>query len=338
MRIASDDKRFSSGGRLPAATTLALLFVLASFAPAAGQESSGNSFAVTTALSQGWSDALTYVQSQQRAFTNELAAAVRTLRAENSLAAAWGLIVVSFLYGVFHAAGPGHGKAVIATYLLTHPSDLRRGLGLAWLSSLVQGLTAIVLVLGLVHIVGFAMRETRDAVGPLESASFALVALLGAWLVVRAILSIRRSMQPAGNVEFASHSHTDAACCSSHGPNEEQLRGVKSWRNAVPIVASIGIRPCSGAVLVLLIAEAMGLRMAGIGAVFAIAIGTASTVSVLAASTLYFRKAAQMLVRSDGRIVQTAGQVVALAGGGLIMALGTTLFLGSLGSGAATVF
>jgi ABC-type nickel/cobalt efflux system permease component RcnA len=97
-------------------------------------------------LSSLWARTVIYVRSQQRDLHRELAGAIKALRREGSAAAAWSLIVLSFLYGVFHAAGPGHGKAVISTYLVTHKSALSRGIWLSAVASLIQGLTAIHLV------------------------------------------------------------------------------------------------------------------------------------------------------------------------------------------------
>ena len=103
--------------------------------------------------------------------------------------AAW-LIGLAFLYGVFHAAGPGHGKAVIATYLATQRERLVRGVALAVLGALCQGLTAILLVYGLIGLAGWMPRETDTAVDWSERASFLLLALIGGLLVVRAVATL----------------------------------------------------------------------------------------------------------------------------------------------------
>ena len=101
-------------------------------------------------------------------------------------------------------------------------------------------MTAVVLVMGLVHLFGLALRETRNAVGPLESASFALVALLGGWLVLRAVAAIRRSVLARGHAAHDSgqlavpHDHVhdpdDPACCVAHGPSARRLKRHPSGR------------------------------------------------------------------------------------------------------------
>jgi ABC-type nickel/cobalt efflux system permease component RcnA len=279
-------------------------------------------------LSGLWARTVIYVRGQQRQLHRELAGAIKALRRDGSATAAWSLIVLSFLYGVFHAAGPGHGKAVISTYLVTHKSALGRGIWLSAVASLVQGLTAILLVLVLVALIGWKRSDAQAAVGTLETVSFALIALLGLGLAIRALWSFSRgitaSQAMAKEAEGCGHSHT---------PDLEQLDRPLSLKTFAAVVLSIGIRPCSGAVLVLLFADVLDLRWAGIAAVLAMSFGTAATVGVLAVLAVNFRRLAAAVAggAGGGRYVTVAGQTVALLGGVLITALGASLFFGSLG-------
>ena len=285
-----------------------------------------------------WARTVNYVRNQQRELHRALAGAIKALRREGSATAAWSLIVLSFLYGVFHAAGPGHGKAVISTYLLTHKSALSRGIWLSAVASLTQGLTAILLVLVLVALIGWKRSDAQDAVGTLETVSFALIALLGLGLAARALWSFTRGIMSTGAVATASPGYGHQAqtagaqgCGHSHTPDPEQLARPLALKTFAAVVLSIGIRPCSGAVLVLLFAEVLGLRWAGISAVLAMSLGTAATVGILAILAVNFQRLAGV-VAGNGRHVTLAGQAVALLGGVIITALGASLFFGSLGS------
>src|SRR5690606_24243066 len=110
--------------------------------------------------------------------------------------AGWPLIGLSLLYGIFHAAGPGHGKAVIAAYLGTSRTRLRRGIVLSVLSALAQGLAAILLVEVAAGLLGYSLRRTHGAGAQLENASFALVALLGAVLALKSAIMLYRRRRP----------------------------------------------------------------------------------------------------------------------------------------------
>ncbi len=280
-------------------------------------------------LSSLWARTVIYVRSQQRDLHRELAGAIKALRREGSAAAAWSLIVLSFLYGVFHAAGPGHGKAVISTYLVTHKSALSRGIWLSAVASLIQGLTAILLVLVLVALIGWKRSDAQAAVGTLETVSFALIALLGLGLAARALWSFGRGITTSRAMAKAKE-----GCGHAHAPDLKQLDRPLNFKTFAAVVLSIGIRPCSGAVLVLLFAEVLGLRWAGIAAVLAMSLGTAATVGVLAALAVNFRRLAAVVAggAGGGRHFALAGQAVALLGGVLITALGASLFFGSLGT------
>ncbi len=348
---------------LAAASVLFLALAFAS-GPVAAQEAADAGTSVATAEPSArtvgapglWSRTLAYVRAKQRELHRELAGAIRTLRKEGSAAAAWSLILLSFLYGVFHAAGPGHGKAVITTYLLTHESAVRRGLALSAAAAFVQGLTAIAVVEVLVALIGWTRKDAQAAAGTLESISFALIALLGLALTVRALWALGRGLRAvrlaaeplpaaasAGGGPSMAQAHQTGGygpdhgpdhgpeCGHSHGLDPAQLGQPLSFKSAAAIVLSIGIRPCSGSILVLLFAEVLGLRWAGIAAVLAVSLGTAMTVGALAVLAVNFRRLAAALAGGKAGHLALAGQGVALVGGLLITWLGASLFLGSFG-------
>ena len=258
----------------------------------------------------GWINAL------QQDFYRSLTSALRDMREDP-----WklsGLIGLSFAYGVFHAAGPGHGKAVISAYMVANEVALRRGIFLSFASALLQGLMAI-LVVGLTYLVlrGTAISMT-DATRSLEIASFAVITAFGAWLLYRKLAPARRrpatlsaaAVAPAERQHHHAHHHHDhgyhdhhhshhhhdhdhghahaagdacSVCGHSHAPDPALLAKERlSTREAWSAVLAVGLRPCSGALIVLTFALLNGLYLGGILSVFAMSIGTAITVSVLA--------------------------------------------------------
>ena len=271
-----------------------------------------------------WQRSLALVHDTQRDLHRQLAAAVRGLK-EGGFTAAGLLIGLSLLYGVFHAVGPGHGKAVISAYLLANESAVRRGVLLAFLASLVQGLSAILLVVVLALLLDMAGVAVRDSVGSLETASYALVAAVGLWLLA----SLLRRRPQAGH----SHGH-DHSC--GHLPDPALLErpvGGGLLGKATGLVLAVGIRPCSGAVLVLLFALAHGVFLAGVAATFAMALGTAVTVSALAVLTLYSKRLALAAVGARQHWVEAAYRGLGLLGAGLLFLLGAALFWTSLAPG-----
>ena len=266
------------------------------------------------------------IRAVQRDLHERLAEAMRAVK-EREAAAASGLIVLSFLYGLFHAAGPGHGKAVLTAYLLTHDRRMRRGLWLAAGSSLCQGITAIVLVYGLILLAGWAARETQGAVTWAERLSFALVALLGGVLALRSGFAIVRARR--AHRAHDGHSHAAAGCGHTHGPTPEQVENARDLKTGIGVILSIGLRPCSGAVLVLAFAHVLQIAWAGVAAVMAMSVGTGIAVSGLAAIAVGLRRLSLAFGRSMGRGLGVALNGAALLGGAAICWIGVSLFASS---------
>ncbi len=253
-----------------------------------------------------------WIVEMQRELHVRLAAAVRAVHAAGP-EAAWPLVALSFAYGVFHAAGPGHGKMVIATYLTTQRSSLPRALMLTGAAALAQAVTAIVVAQVSVSLLGLSLREARGSSSDLELVSFALVVALGGFLAFRALRALR-------------HAHVGEAChtCGGHAHAPPPPGGL--WAD-LGVIASIGIRPCAGALVVLLLAHAAGLVVVGIVAVLAMALGTALATGALAALAVLARHSAVRLARllPEGTRLERWANVVALVGGLVIVGMGLLL-------------
>lgn len=308
---------------------------------------------------------LQWINTQQQAFYRTLTGALKAMRDDGSNL--WILIGLSFAYGVFHAAGPGHGKAVISSYMLANEVALRRGVVLSFASALLQGLTAIVLM----SIVFLALRGTSismtDAARFLETVSFGLIAVFGAWLLWRKLSGMmRRSPAPepapqamhslsaahAGNHAHDHHDHAHThdhghdhehdhghahgpgevcpSCGHSHAPDPALLSGERfDWKTASTAIAAVGIRPCSGALIVLTFAFLNSLWLGGMLSVIAMSIGTAITVSILATLAVTAKNWAIALSGSD-RASNRVHNVIEIGGAAMVMLLGLTLLAASL--------
>ena len=188
--------------------------LLLSLAPALAWGQGAHPFGVPES-GAGWAgpDWLTalfgQVSAWQTHFYRQLTGAVGAWQADGT--AAWGLLGLSFAYGVFHALGPGHGKAVIASYVLANRQTARNGALLALLSALLQALVAIALVAMLAWLLHATAPVMNRATRWLETASYVLITLLGAWLVWA------KAMRP--------WLHRGALRGHAHGPAHEHGHG-----------------------------------------------------------------------------------------------------------------
>jgi nickel/cobalt exporter len=270
-----------------------------------------------------------WIAAQQSAFYRALAGSIRAARQDGSALVT--LAGLSFAYGVFHAAGPGHGKAVISSYLVATGEGLRRGVALSCVAAFVQALSAIAIV----GVLALALGATSVAIGVasfwLEAASYAAVTGLGlvlVWRKGRALLSLLRG-------GGGGHVHgPDCGCGHAHGVDPATVAGAFDLRRAAAAVLAIGLRPCTGALVVLAFAMAQGLLWAGVAATFAMAAGTAMTVAAIAslavgAKTIALRLAAGR--PGAGTVAIAAFEALAAVA---VLGLGLALFGGLVATGS----
>lgn len=260
--------------------------------------------ALGVALWLNWQDALLQSSLWQKALHQRLVSLLQQV-VENPLNAGAMLMFFIFIYGVLHSAGPGHGKVIIATYLATHPLKLKHSLRLTLASSLVQGLVAIALVTVVLSVLQLSTRMVHQSGFWLEKGSYLLVALIGLMLCYRAarrIIAIVRSSRRAplriSTIRPLEKGHVhgpDCGCGHRHLPTAEEMEAKGGWKTTLAIVLSIGIRPCSGAILVLLFSKVLDIYYWGMVAAIAMSFGTAATISLLALLVHSARRLAQRL-------------------------------------------
>ncbi|MHC3940621.1 hypothetical protein ACI0FR_01933 [Paenochrobactrum sp. BZR 201-1] len=306
--------------------TLGLLILLASTHYALAQSSLGiGSNEVALRPTGPFAHLILWLNEQQRSFYLAMTNALKAMR--ESPWNAHILIGISFLYGVFHAAGPGHGKAVISSYMIANETALRRGILLSFISSLLQALMAIFVVsLGWFVLRGSGI-SINDTARFMEVASFGLIMLFGFWLLCRKLpalikgkpqtvstvitapqatiatsslsnaaqkpsfgtskpvrlnYSASKAKQTGFDHAFVGSEMNCAACGHAHMADPSQLSGDFNWKTAWSAIMAVGLRPCSGALIVLTFAVLNGLVVGGLISVFAMALGTFLTVAALA--------------------------------------------------------
>ena len=371
----------------------ALALVVAAAGAAHAQSSLGIGTNEATLPSTGmFHGVLNWINTQQQAFYRSLTGALKEMRQDGGKL--WLLVGLSFAYGIFHAAGPGHGKAVISSYMLANEVALRRGVMLSFVSAFMQGAVAIVLMtLVYLFLRGTAISMT-DATWTLETASYAMIAAFGAWLLWRKLGAglVRRVGRLFGGPQLAMahagaahdhdhpdhdhhhgheghaharaavathdhhghhhhahddhgqahhghghghhHHHADGAVCEtcghSHAPDPALLSGERfDWHTAWTAVVAVGLRPCSGALIVLTFAFLNGLWLGGVLSVVAMSIGTAITVSALATMAVSAKNLAVRFAGTGGR-GDAVHHAIEIGGATLVMIMGLMLFAASI--------
>lgn len=293
---------------------------------------------------------LRWIADQQSAFYQQLTATVRAMKENGS--AVWILMGLSFLYGILHAAGPGHGKVIMASYVLANNETAKRGALLCFLSSMVQATVAVLLI----SVFAIALNATSlvidQATRILELGSYAMIAGLGLYLLHRAVKQLRQSFWPdlePHHHHHHSHDHhgddhhhhdhehgPDCGCGHDHAPAPEladqaaQSLARGDVKSAAMAVISVGLRPCTGALIVLVFALAQDLFWAGVLSAFAMGVGTAITVIALMFLAVGTRRVA--LITTGGNTVMTTRVLgtIQLLAAIAVLALGVLLLRAAL--------
>jgi nickel/cobalt exporter len=317
---------------------------------------------------------LGWVFTQQAAFYQDFSRIIRAAKTDGS--AVWTLLGVAFVYGIFHAAGPGHGKAVISSYLVANEETWRRGIVLSFASALLQAFVAVAIVGVAAALLNATARQMCGAERVIELASYALIALVGLRLIwvkgkgfVREARGLSRPLHAVGAAvtpddhkkhDHAHHDHHhdghehghahdhghshhhhdhghshddhdhdhDSASGHAHGPEPEELAGPGGWQRGFSAIVAVGMRPCSGAIIVLVFALAQGLFWAGVAATFVMGLGTAITVAAIATVAVGFRSTAKKLAGSRSGYGMLAMRGVEVGAAVVVLAFGTLLLAG----------
>ncbi|WP_033753959.1 nickel/cobalt transporter [Pantoea sp. NGS-ED-1003] len=243
------------------------------------------------------------------------------------------LVLFSLAYGVLHALGPGHGKVVITTFLATHPARLNLTLRLTLLASLLQGSVAIVLVTLMLVVLQTSSRQLHLSSYWLEKGSYLLVIGLGIWIGVRALKTLLRQLRPRSPITIralrADHQHhAHCGCGHAHLPDAQQVAEAVSVKTQLLLIASMGLRPCSGAIMMLLFSRVIGVYLWGVLSAVVMALGTALTISAIGLLVQRARTLAQRL-GGESRAASTAAlamPLLALIGSALLIAAGLALW------------
>lgn len=346
---------------LPFLAFAVLLLQLAGMAHAQSSLGIGASEAVLPSTGM-FSGTVAWIAAQQQDFYRALTGALRSMR--DGGGGIWLLVGLSFAYGIFHAAGPGHGKAVISSYMLANEVALRRGIMLSFVSSTMQAVVAIA-VMGAVFLVlrGTSISMT-NASRFLEIASYVMVMGFGLWLLwrkawppLRAVTIGRRAHSLSSASAPLAHAHAHghhghdhhhahhhhhhhehdhghgeicSSCGHAHAPDPAMISGDRfDWKTAWAAIMAVGLRPCTGALVVLSFAFLNGLWFGGVLSVFAMALGTAITVSALAILAVTAKNWAVALA-GDGRVGNRVHMTIEIAGAAFVFLLGLLLLIAAL--------
>lgn len=252
-----------------------------------------------------------------------------------SMQAAWILMLLSFGYGVLHALGPGHGKLVVSAYLLSHRARVGHAVALSMWSACVQAISAIALVGGAAWITHAGLGGVLTRAATLELVSYfslLCVGLFTVWSIVT-----RRDCCDEGRITLArkprpglfeiKHDEHETLQGRYLGGQLTRRRRVTRWtrvdmktgntwiaRQILMTGLAVGVRPCVGAIFVLIAALANGIFVVGVFSTFAMAAGVSLTVLAIGLASVAINRAVSNRSTARKQALQTIRTRFALAG------------------------
>lgn len=258
----------------------------------------------------------------QRDYQNALARALRALRSGEA-GASTTFLGICFAYGFLHAIGPGHGKALLSAYGMATDVPLGRMVGLAAITSLAQASVAVGLVYTGIWMFGGAREQVERASASFEPFSAAAIALLGIFLCWRGLRRLVTGRAARDHV----HSE-DCGCGHAHVPDASAVLAARSWREIAALVAGVALRPCTGALFLLILTWRLGLDGIGIAGAYVMGIGTMMVTGLAAIIAVGLRNGVYFALPALSRAPAIAGVMeIGFGGAVAILAISTGLRL-----------
>lgn len=220
---------------------------------------------------------------------------LKSLDSPEALTAALSVIGIAFVYGVVHAIGPGHGKALVGLYFLRQGGSYREALKMGYLIAVIHALSALTLTLAIYYLIDALFSKSfREFSGYAMVASAVLIILVGCYLV------------------YESWAHRN-----------EKERTKLSNRSSYAVALSAGIVPCPGVMTITLFALSMGHVMLGVVSALVMSVGMGLTISLAGVASVALNNKGKPFLGGYGWLLQLASAL-------LVIALGTLLLLANL--------
>lgn len=259
---------------------------------------------------------MAFVRSTQKELTQRLNSFGMELKDNPMGSALWLFLGLSFIYGIVHAVGPGHGKAVVCSYFLANPGSLFAGAVMGNAITFVHMGSAAVAVGAAYLVFSTGMGGFAEASRTIQPASYALLALMGLYLVFKAVRDIRKGgmLSPSCN-----HSHDH-----SHEDESDDLRSI------LMVSFVTGLIPCPGAAVILAFSIGLNIFWIGVMALIAMAFGMGLTTTLFAWFAVTVRSVTLQLSATNRKFFNWLYAGLSICGAGAIALFGAALFFGSI--------
>lgn len=219
------------------------------------------------------------------------------------------IILVTFIYGMIHALGPGHGKTIIFSYFLRERPNIREGIIAGNLIGFLHAGSALILVLILYFIIKKSFLHTIEDVSRLiKLISYGLITLIGLYLLIKTSIDFKKQRDS----------------------NVINIHAIQNTKSLIPFSIAVGMVPCTGTTIILLFSLSIGIPIIGIISTFFMALGMATTISLVGILTITAKQNAIKFVSRKNRLSSIFERSTSVIGSLLMISLGILLFTSNI--------
>lgn len=245
-----------------------------------------------------------------RTLTEKIHGALLATQEHHSLHTVGAILFFSLLYGILHAAGPGHGKTLVASYFTANERSYSRGIAIALLIALTHVISAFTLTLILYWFIHTMFSQTISDVSLYATkASGAIILFIALYLIRQKWLYYR----PKPKTMTFSITTPHVSSCGCHS--------CKTTANSTDLllILGAGIVPCPGTIVVFLFAISMGMLILGALSALIMSLGMGFTIAITAALGTALRKKSTAYGEKALKIIDILGVAIMFSVGILLL-------------------
>ena len=253
---------------------------------------------------------LKHISILQRRLNQKITELSKEIKEKKSTRPILIILFITYIYGMVHALGPGHGKTVTFSYFLSERAQVKKGIVVGTIIGFLHAGSALILVLVLYFIIQQSfLRPIEDLSRIIKLISYGLITLVGLFLLSKAIISLIKKRKRE---------------------RKSIYNNIETTKSIIPFAIAVGIIPCTGAIIVLLFSISMGILVIGVISTLCMALGMATTISLVGVSTILAKKGVIRFLINRTKVSSILQTALSIIGALLLTLLGILLFTSTL--------
>ncbi|HFU77659.1 MAG TPA: hypothetical protein ENK68_04060 [Epsilonproteobacteria bacterium] len=205
-------------------------------------------------------------------------AILQDIKKNNTVTSYFWLLFFSFVYGILHAIGPGHGKTLVSSYFLSDNRSVFKAFNISLLIGVVHTFSAFFLTVFIYFLLDFVFNSFITNVEYVASKISAVVIILIALYLIYKKFKASKQIK---TMSFTSHNPnlSTCGCHACHTKSED-----------IGVILAAGIVPCPGTVTIFIFTFGLGIYYIGFLSAIFMSLGMSLIIFITAYLSINIRK------------------------------------------------